>query len=82
MRNELKDNIKKIQDLKKENYKLKQTNNNLTTEAHALYHNNYSEFLKINNKIIENKDKIKLNAVKIAILKTSWTFYWKCFMRQ
>jgi hypothetical protein len=70
----LEKNIKKINELKKENYKLKEINNNLVTTGHSLYRSNYDEFLKIDNEIKKNKKKIELNKLKIAILKNNLHF--------
>ena len=70
----LEKNIKKINELKKENYKLKEKNNDLVTTGHSLYRSNYDEFLKIENEIKKNKNKIELNNLKMAILKNNLHF--------
>ena len=67
----LKENIKKIEEIKKESWKLKEKNDQLNKLARQLYHSNYEEFCK-NDKIIkQNIERMELNKLKIAILKNN-----------
>lgn len=73
----LKENVKKIEDLKKENYKFKTKIDKLIDKSTELYHKNYDQF-KINDKKIKNyKKKIELNNIKIAILKNNIHYLFK-----
>lgn len=73
----LKENVKKIEDLKKENYKIKTKIDKLVNESTGLYHKNYDQF-KINDKKIKNyKKQIELNNIKIAILKNNIHYLFK-----
>lgn len=73
----LKENVKKIEDLKKENYKFKTKIDKLVDGSTELYHKNYDQF-KINDKKIKNyKKKIELNNIKIAILKNNIHYLFK-----
>ena len=67
----LKENIKELEKIKKENYKIKENNNKLELIKVELYHNNYEEFTKNDNIIKNNKKKIEINNLKIAILKNN-----------
>lgn len=67
----LKENIKKIEEIKKESWKLKEKNDQLNKLQTQLYHSSYEEFCK-NDKIIkQNKERMELNKLKIAILKNN-----------
>lgn len=73
----LKENIKEIEKIQKEIYKLKENNNKLEDVKIELYHNNYDEFIKNDNIIKNNKKKIELNKLKIAILKNNIHYLFK-----
>lgn len=67
----LKENVQKIEELKKKNYQIKTKIDELVDISTELYHKNYDQF-KINDKKIKNyKKQIELNNIKIAILKNN-----------
>lgn len=67
----LKENIKKIEKIKKENYKIKEKNNVLIDLSTQLYHDNYGKFCENDKTIKQNQEKMDLNNLKIAILKNN-----------
>ena len=67
----LKENVKEIEKIKKENYKIKENINTLNHVSTELYHKNYDEFKKNDETIKKYKNKIELNKIKIAILKNN-----------
>ena len=73
----LKENIKEMEKIQKEIYKLKESNNKLEYIKVELYHNNYEEFTKNDNTIKNNKKKIEVNQLKIAILKNNIHFLFR-----
>lgn len=73
----LKENVKEIEKIQKEIYKLKESNNKLEDIKVNLYHNNYEQFTKNDNTIKNNKKKIEINNLKIAILKNNIHFLFK-----
>lgn len=73
----LKENVKKIDEIKKENWKLKEKNDQLNEFSTQLYHSNYEEFCKNEKTIKQNKEKMELNELKIAILKNNLHYLFK-----
>ena len=73
----LKENIKKIEELKKENYNLKQKNDALIDKSTELYHKNYNEFKNNDDIIKQNKQKMQLNDLKITIVKNNLHYLFK-----
>lgn len=67
----LKENVKKIEEIKKENWKLKEKNDQLNKLQTQLYHSSYEEFCKNDKTIKQNQEKMELNKLKIAILKNN-----------
>ena len=67
----LKENVKKIEEVKKENYKIKENIDKLVDLSTELYHKNYEQFKKNDEQIKRLKNKIKTNEIKIAILKNN-----------
>lgn len=73
----LKENRNKIQEIKKDNYNLREKIKELDEKKAYLYHNNYDEFLKNDETIKKYKKKIELNNLKIAILKNNIHYLFK-----
>lgn len=67
----LKENIKEIEKINKENYKTKENIDKLTDKSTELYHKNYEQFKKNDEQIQKLKNKIEINKLKIAILKNN-----------
>ena len=66
----LKENIKLIKKIKNESFNLKEKNKILNNKLYELYKNN-EEYTKTSLEIKKNNKKIKLNDIKIAILKNN-----------
>lgn len=73
----LKENKNKIQQIKKENYNIRQERQKLDEQASFLYNNNYDEFLENDKKIKKCNEKLELNNLKIAILKNNIHYLFK-----
>lgn len=73
----LKENREKIQEIKKDNYNLREKIKELDEKTAFLYNNNYDEFLKNDETIKKYKKKIELNNLKIAILKNNIHYLFK-----
>lgn len=73
----LKENKIKIEELKRDNYNLKEKIKRLDEKTAYLYNNNYDEFLKNDETIKKYKKKIELNNLKIAILKNNIHYLFK-----
>lgn len=73
----LKENRNKIQEIKKDNYNLREKIKELDEKTAYLYNNNYDEFLKNDETIKKYKKKIELNNLKIAILKNNIHYLFK-----
>lgn len=67
----LKENVKRIEEVKKENYKIKENINKLVNVSTELYHKNYEQFKKNDEQIKRLKKKIETNKIKIALLKNN-----------
>lgn len=67
----LKENIEKMKEFKKDIYKVEKQIDLLVDKSTELYHKNYEEYQKNDNKIKQLKKKIKLNNIKIAIIKNN-----------
>lgn len=73
----LKENKNKIQEIKKDNYNLREKIKELTDKTTYLYHNDYEQF-KNNDELIKKLNKkIELNNLKIAILKNNIHYLFK-----
>lgn len=73
----LKENLKKIYDLKKENKKIEEDIKLLENNSIEIYHKGHDEFIQHNNIINNNKMKINLNNLKISILKNNIHYLFK-----
>ena len=73
----LKENIKELEKINKENYKSEKYINDIQEKRTTAYNKNYDEFLEIESNIKNNKKEMFLNEIKIAIIKNNMHFLFK-----
>lgn len=73
----LKENIKEFNRIKKENYSIKEKIDNLVDQSTTLYHSNYEQFTANEKQIKQYKNKIELNKIKLAIIKNNLHYFLK-----